>query len=208
MKINLPKLKWIMLFVLILIFATISIFVVKNKDIYIDKYVYNFISKFISVKLTNIIKLLTHLGSAKVVIPISIIPLYLFKDSKYGKLMILNLVLITIINIVFKNIFGRPRPEDIFLIKESGYSFPSGHSLTSMAVYGFIIYLISKSNLDKIKKIIINISLILIILVVGLSRIYLGVHFATDVIGGFSLSLIYLIIFTNIIEKKNVLEKI
>ena len=116
--------------------------------------------------------------------------------------MSLNLILITIFQLVLKNIFTRGRPIDINLIEEKGYSFPSGHSLTSMAFYGFIIYLISKSDLSKKIKILFITVLSIIILLVGLTRIYLGVHYATDVIGGFTFSLIYIIIYTNIIKNK------
>ena len=116
--------------------------------------------------------------------------------------MTINLVCITILQIVLKNIFARVRPVDINLIEETGYSFPSGHSLTAFAFYGFIIYLIYKSNITKRRKIIFTTMFSLFIFIVGLSRVYLGVHFFTDVVGAFTFSLAYLIIYTHIINNK------
>ena len=106
------------------------------------------------------------------------------------------------INQVLKHIFLRARPVGIKLITESGFSFPSGHSMVGVAFYGYLIYLIIYSNLDKWKKTLFSSLLVLLILLIGISRIYLGVHFASDVIGGFALSLAYLIVFINFIYIK------
>ena len=87
------------------------------------------------------------------------------------------------------------------LITEKGYSFPSGHSMVSFAYYGLLIYLIYKYIDNKVLKYILIFILTTIILLVGLSRIYLGVHYTTDVLGGYIFGLLYLIIFINYIEK-------
>ena len=79
------------------------------------------------------------------------------------------------------------------MIIESGYSFPSGHSMVSMAYYGLIIYFIYKKIKDKRVRNVLMILIGFLILAIGFSRIYLGVHFASDVIGGFLISIIYLV---------------
>lgn len=195
-------LKWIICLISFIIFIVLSYLVLTQKDIYIDSLIYNFISKFISNNLTNSIKLLTLLGSALVVISIVIIVLIFFKNKRYGIYMAINLITITILQLILKSIFSRSRPIDINLIKESGYSFPSGHSLTVMALYGFIIYLIYISKLNRNSKTIFISLFSLIIFIVGLSRIYLGVHFFTDVIGAYTFSLSYLIIYISIIKNR------
>ncbi|MBR6690537.1 MAG: phosphatase PAP2 family protein [Bacilli bacterium] len=193
-------LKWIICFISILIFIILGTLVLTKKDIYLDSIIYNFISKYISNDLTFVIKNLTHLASALIVILITILVLVFHKNKKYGLFMALDLIIITILQYILKFTFMRVRPLNINLIEETGYSFPSGHSLTAMAFYGLIIYYIYTSKLSKKSKSIYITLFSIIILIVGLSRIYLGVHFFTDVLGAFSFSLAFLIIYTNIIK--------
>ena len=194
-------LKWIICIISFLIFLFLGYLVLTKKDIYLDKCVYNFISPFIYNNLTSIIKYLTRIGSALIVISVTICALIFIKNKKYGLFMAIDLIAITIVQLIAKNIFSRTRPVDINLITETGYSFPSGHSLTAMAFYGLIIYFIYKSDLRKRSKMIYIIMFLSFIVVIGLSRIYLGVHYFTDVLGGFTLSISYLIVYTSIIKK-------
>lgn len=197
--------KWFICFLCLGLFISLSVLVLSRNDIYLDSFVYGIISKFINPNLTNIIKYLTYIGSAVAVISITVFTLIYFKDKKYGLFMSLDLICITIIQLILKNIFSRGRPVDINLIEETGYSFPSGHSLTSMAFYGFIIYLIYNSKLNSRSKKIFITMFIILILTTGVSRIYLGVHYFTDVIGGFTFSISYLIIYTHILKKLHAL---
>lgn len=195
-------LKWIICFTCLIIFAILGILVKTKNDIYLDEVVYNFISRHISDNLTYIIRNLTHFASSIIVILITICVIIFFKNRKYGLFMTLNLIIITIFQYALKYLFARTRPVEINLIEESGYSFPSGHSLTAMAFYGFIIYLVYTSSLNKKSKSIFITLFSLLILVVGFSRIYLGVHFFTDVVGAFCFSLAFLIIYISIIKER------
>jgi len=149
--------------------------------------------------LTKIFNLITKLGNWYIFIIITLLFL-IFKDKKSFKYISINLMLVTLINQLLKILFQRPRPE-LNMIAATGYSFPSGHSMVSMAFYGFLIYLILKSKHTKLDKIISTIILLFIILGIGFSRVYLGAHYMTDVLAGFTLAIIYLSIFTTIIEK-------
>ena len=105
-----------------------------------------------------------------------------------------------LLNHIFKKIVQRPRPTGYRLIEEDGYSFPSGHSMISAAFYGFFIYLIFKNVKNKYLKWG-SISLLsLLICLIGISRIYLGVHYTSDVMAGFVISISYLVIFTSIVN--------
>ena len=88
------------------------------------------------------------------------------------------------------------------LVKETGYSFPSGHSMAAISFYAFIIYLVFNSKLNKILKYIISIILSLLIVLIGISRVYLGVHNISDVIGAFMISFALLMFTTGFINKK------
>ena len=197
------KIRYSIFIICLIIFILLSILVINKRDFIVDSFIYGSIENFINKKTTSIVKVLTYLGSVYPFILIIVLSLFL-KDKKYFKYLSINLILITILNITMKSLFTRPRPLDISLVEQNGYSFPSGHSLTSMAFYGLLIYFVTTSNLSKRLKITLNTILSLLILIVGLSRIYLGVHYFTDVLGGFSLAIIYLIIFISVLENKKV----
>ena len=110
-------------------------------------------------------------------------------------------MIITILNQLLKRILQRPRPTEYRIIEETGYSFPSGHSMISMAFYGYLIYLIYKYAKNKYIKWISIVLLSILICTIGISRIYLGVHYTSDVLGGFLISISYLIIYISAVNK-------
>ena len=194
--------KWVIMVIFLILFSIFAYKIVMDKSIYIDKSVYDFIcDNFMSERMTNIVKILTSLGSALVVIILTIVLFMAIKNKRIAVSIVINLIVITILNNLIKIIFLRPRPNVNNLILESGYSFPSGHSSTGMAFYGYLIYLIYKYVNNKKIKISLIIFLSLVIVAIGLSRIYLGVHYASDVLGGFLLAIVYLIIFITITNK-------
>ena len=155
----------------------------------------------INDKFTNIVKVITNITSPLVVIITAFILIIFIKNKKIKISLAINLIGITIINNLLKVIIARPRPDINRLVDETGYSFPSGHSITSMVFYGYLIYLIYKYVDNRKVKIPLMIFLVLLIPVIGLSRIYLGVHYTSDVVGGFLLGAVYLILFINISNK-------
>lgn len=132
---------------------------------------------------------------------ITLILIIAIKNKKIKIAIALNIIIEPILNTTLKNIFARPRPIDYRLIEETGYSFPSGHSMASMAFYGLLIYLIYKNVKNKYLKWTLILVLSVLIILIGFSRIYLGVHYTSDVLGGFLISLSYLIIYTNCIKE-------
>lgn len=184
------------------IFITYAIF--SDKINYLDSLVHSYILGIRNDNLTNILLTITNISSAYALIVLSIILLIIIKEKKIPLLISLNLICSYSLNAIAKLIFTRPRPIGINLIEEAGFSYPSGHSMVSMAYFGFIAYLIYKKQTSKLIKTILIVSLIITILLIGFSRIYLGVHYLSDVIGGFLLSIIYLMIYIKNInlEKK------
>ena len=169
-----------------------------------DLSIYNFIYGFNSPGLTMFMRVISSLGSAIVIITALLCIFLLFKDKKIF-LQFFTLTIVTkVINHIIKIIVKRERPNVLTSISvESGYSFPSAHTMISTVFYGFIIYLIMKNVKNKKIKNISIISLFIIIFLIGISRIYLGVHYATDVIFGFLFGFIILFIFINLIYKKS-----
>lgn len=191
--------KWIILFICIIIFFAILEDIFEYEKLTMDVIIYEIIVlKLRTNVLTNIMSVITNLGGAYVLILITILSFVVIKNKRIGILISTNLVVITILNLVLKSIIQRPRPEGYRLIMESGYSFPSGHSMVSMAFYGLIIYLIWKKMRYKPLKYILCTLLSLLVILIGISRIYLGVHYASDVVGGFIISIAYLIVFVTV----------
>ena len=172
----------------------VTVILITNDNKYFDNYIIN-LFKYKSDILTNIMKIITFLGSALSIILLTVLLIIVVKGKRNKILILINVIVTTLLNQLLKNVFQRGRPIDS-IIEESGYSFPSGHSMVSMAFYGFLIYLLYKSNI-KYKGLIVGLLSVLIVLI-GISRIYLGVHYPTDVIGGFTLSLSYLLLFIDI----------
>ena len=202
---------WIIFFICIVVFLVLAEDVFTHEIMNGDIIGYNLVSKYlIKTNITPIVKYITWFGSATYLILISLLS-FILKNKKISICILSNLIIITILNQLLKFIFERPRPTEYRIITETGYSFPSGHSMVSMAFYGFIIYLIYKNINNKyIKWILISI-LSLLIISVGISRIYLGVHYTSDFLAGFLISISYLIIYIKytkrIIDKDSSYER-
>lgn len=181
--------------------------VFENEIFNFDNYVYNHIALVISPKITMFLKLITYLGSSATVITICILSFLIIKNKLYAKLMTLNLVIIYVLNTIIKNVVSRPRPTGHRLVDASGYSFPSGHSMTSMAFYGLIIFIVYRYIKNRYIKWTLIMLLSLLIVLIGVSRIYLGVHYASDVAVGFCISISYLILYINILKRNKIFVK-
>lgn len=156
----------------------------------IDWFVYHLVQNLKCDFMTSFFKLCSNLGSTWFYV-ILVLLLVVFKNKKDIWVGI-HLLIIQGINRFIKALVKRARPPQIYhLVKETNYSFPSGHSMSAMAGYGLLIIEVQKSSLKY--KTIIKVFLAIMIFLIGLSRIYLGVHYFSDVIGGFLLSLSYLL---------------
>lgn len=194
--------KWIVLFICLVGFIAIAEDVFNKEIMEADIIGYNLVSTIlISDAVTPIAKFITNFGGAICLISLSIALFIIIKNKKIGLSIILNLGFATTLNLILKNILQRPRPTQYRLIDETGYSFPSGHSMVSMAFYGFLIYLIYKKVENKYMKWTLISVLSILICLIGISRIYLGVHYTSDVLAGFLMAISYLIIYSSIISK-------
>ncbi len=183
------------------IFIVITILFKTNNIAAFDNKIYQLITSYKNDYLTTFFKLITFLCSPFFIATLTIILLFCLKKEKIGLKIAINVIICTILNQVLKNLFRRPRPVGISLIKENGFSFPSGHSMVSLGFYGFIIYILNNSKESKTKKTVLSILLSFLILLIGVSRIYLGVHYASDVLAAYAISLVHLTIYTKYYKK-------
>ena len=199
--------RWMLLFICLIGFLALAEEVFHQEIMNGDIVGYDIVSKLFKFNVsTPIAKFITNFGGAIFVISLTTILFFVIKDKKIGISIIANLGIVTILNQIIKFIMQRPRPTEFRIIEETGYSFPSGHSMVSLAFYGYLVYLIYKYINNKHLKRTLIIILSILICVIGVSRIYLGVHYTSDVLGGFLISLAYLIIYIELVNKF-VLEK-
>lgn len=183
--------KYYIPFTLLVLFIINSLLVVNNKYNVIDKNVHDFVIKFSSETMTKLMKIFTFLGSTPFIIGLCIlifIILMILKKKDYAFKCAGILVISTLLNNIVKVIIRRPRPEYITVI-ENTFSYPSGHTMASVTLYGFLIYYLFKTKISKSYKILFSILLGIIPFVVAISRIYLGAHYFSDVFGAMLLSL-------------------
>lgn len=198
--------RMIIIFVLSILFILLSLSIVFNLTTSFDTIMYNLITFKMNNLITSIYKVITFFGSTLFIILLCVFFLILFiilKKKNYGLIITSVLVISTIFNNLIKVIICRERPDVLKLVVENTFSYPSGHTMASVSMYGILMYLVLKSNMNKKLKITLSIILGILPIIIGMSRIYLGAHFATDIIGGFVLSIILLLIETYIIDKKN-----
>ena len=184
------------------IFTLLAILIVTNNIMWFDDAIYGIIEKLRCNTMTIIFKGITLLCETETILILLALILIFMKKKKIASFIVINTGLCVLVNQIAKRIFRRARPIGVALIEQGGFSFPSGHSMVALAFYGYIIYLIRKSKLSKIQKNISTIILGLIIVLVGISRIYLGVHFASDVLAAYCLSTAFLVIIMYIERKK------
>lgn len=174
----------------LVIFTTILVLVTLNLTQSFDNGIYTLTAKIMNPLLTPFVILITLLGNPLTVIAIMAYLIYILRKNKNYYLPLIDALLTSyLVNTLIKVLVARPRPEVLKLIEQDGYSFPSGHAMNSMAIYFMLFLLINHYMKKSVKKTILLITTMILPILIGLSRIYVGVHYATDVIAGWVLGL-------------------
>lgn len=207
------KAKWItlrLILALALFFITIFVFVAIADEIVLehesnfDQAISNYIHSWVSPATTQLMKTITFFGSSSFLFPAYIILILLYILRKKSMLA-LDITMIglssTGILFLFKDIFKRHRPLDPLISNVTGFSFPSGHSFSSFTFFGLLIYIVWRTEIKKYWKIIIAILLTAFAAMIAFSRVYLRVHFPSDVVAGFCLSVTWLMLSLWILHK-------
>lgn len=176
----------------IIIFSLVAYLMEIEKLISFDSLIIAFVQGFETEFLTAIMKFFSFIGSTVSVIIISIgSALYLYYVLRHRReLILLAITMIgsTLLNILLKSIFQRARPEINQIVFEEGFSFPSGHSMAAFSLYGILTFLLWRHIKTRIGRGLLLTINSLMILLIGLSRIYLGVHYPSDVIAAYAAS--------------------
>ncbi|MCE4047370.1 MULTISPECIES: phosphatase PAP2 family protein [Bacillaceae] len=199
---------------IVVLFIVMFIFVASRiqgaEIIAFDQVIIDYIQSFESDATTEWTVILTDLGSIKfiaVAVVVGTVLLCLYRKFSLAAFLICAPALGGLLNKFLKWIFKRERPDILPLITEHGYSFPSGHSMGSLIFYGSAAYVFLHIWKTAGKKAATIIIACLVILMIGISRIYLGVHYPTDVVGGFAVGfaflLVCILVFRYYEERKN-----
>jgi len=198
---------------LTLIFIYIFFVIVRNyigqdRLVQFDLRVINLFSMVRNPKLNQQMLFVTYLAKGEVItvgLIISSVLLFLYKRWRILATLLISVIGGEFFVWIIKNIVERPRPPlTNALMDESTYSLPSGHTFVAIAFYGLLVYFVIQSGKNKFIKIISLITGITLIILVGISRIYLGTHWPSDVFAGIAVGLAWLtIIITSLkIRKK------
>lgn len=152
-------------------------------------------------RLNEIVLAFTHVGDAKVLAGLCLLGaifLFIMKQWRISMLLIGSILVSYGLNLLVKSMFQRERPQDFRLLDEDGYSFPSGNAMVGTTFYLFAAVLLYQRYQ---KRWILVIGAILPFLL-GLSRVYVGVHYPSDILAGFALGIVIVIILTKLTDKR------
>lgn len=194
------RLCFISIAILIVLFLIIKNIDVYNKIISFDYKVISFIESFQNNGTTKIMKIFTCLGEWYTPITIIVFMFIFIKNKLSSELIAVNYVFSALVALITKLLILRPRPSLALIKIPKTFSFPSGHTLTGIVFYILLGYILTYKK-DKTTKVFVIIFFALISLLIAFSRIYLGVHYFSDVVGGLLLSIPCLIIGVNILNR-------
>lgn len=172
----------------LIVFCIIAYFVATENTAGFDDPLRQFVYSLRMDGLNTLLEGITYLGNWQSIVMVSLLLLAYDKTRiPYGVLGATAAIAETLLNKGLKSVFARMRPDDVItLIDQGGYAFPSGHSAASMAFYGMLLFLVQTRMEDRKKANTLSVVLVLLIALIGPSRIYLGVHYPTDVLAGWA----------------------
>jgi len=189
----------------IYVFSDITYNIIWKEEVKTDLAVFKFLSEhIINPPLTEFMKRFTYLASAPFlqVGYLGLIVLFLFRKN-YRRVLEIFAIGISgmLLNLAMKVSFHRLRPPDPLVEPLKSFSYPSGHANSAFIFYGLLIFLIWKSNFPHPYKTICCSLLLILAIAIGFSRIYLRVHYFSDVISGFAIGFAWLLLLIWIMEK-------
>ncbi len=194
------RIELIVLIGLMISIFVLSYLVVNNHTEMIDDLVYTSITAIYSSSIMLAAQILSALGSPSVILAFSLIILVFFKDRNRKIMIITHTGLIYFFTIAFQNFIMRPLPAHMHLIKVVGFSFPSEYVSLATIFYGTVVLYLLKGIKQKYLRTIVVFGYSILIILIGLARIYTGANYATDVIAGFGLAIMSYIIMRFILD--------
>jgi undecaprenyl-diphosphatase len=195
--------RWLLLSAFLLLFFIVwLVFIAGN--ITPDEKVFNLVGPHITPGRTKFMKAVAFLGNYKFLIPANLllIAFLIIRKNKWSAITAASVALSSVgMMSLLKNLIRRQRPSNQLVEGITNFSFPSGHAFMSIAFYGFLIWWSITNIKNKLQQRLLISFLLFLILIIGFSRIYLRVHYTTDVLAGFCIGIIWLIIVLSVLNK-------
>lgn len=185
------------------IYLVRRVFFLKNNEF--DQFVFDALQPFVNEANNSLMQFITFLGKHDFLIPANLVLIAYFLFIKKHRWYSIKIPAIAISSLllmfVLKYSFGRVRPPIPLLEEARGLSFPSGHALMAVTFYGLLGFIVWETVKNKVLKWSIMICLVVLILLIGFSRIYLRVHYTSDVIAGYCMGILWLVISITIVKR-------
>lgn len=170
----------------------------KHDMLAFDSAIISYVQGLETPTLTDVMKIFTFIGSGNAIMVITIVVMiFLFVVLHHRIELVFFAIVVAVsgeLNGMLKDLFHRARPDFHRLIEIGGYSFPSGHAMEAMTVYGALAFLLWRHTSTHLGRTILIILSTIMIFMIGISRVYLGVHYPSDIIGGYFASIVWLTI--------------
>jgi undecaprenyl-diphosphatase len=178
------------------LFGLIADEMVLENENHLDKVAFADLKSITNPATTKVMVVITFFGSSYFLFPAYIVLILYFLFLKKNRRLSWNITAVaitsTIILFSLKAIFHRHRPLDPLVQNVNGFSFPSGHSFSSFTLFGLLIYILWTHQMNPVLRWILTALFFLFACAIAFSRVYLHVHYASDVIAGFCLCLVWL----------------
>lgn len=178
-------------------FISVAEMVFANDKMNFDISVFDFLARHVNDSNTSVMQVFSFLGAHKFLIPANIVLIayFVIKKHRWYSIKVPVVALSSLLLMFFlKYLFHRERPMSPLLAGAMGFSFPSGHALMSTTFYGLLIFIVYESVKNKFIKWGLIAALCILVLFIGISRVYLRVHYASDVIAGFCVGVTWLLL--------------
>lgn len=206
--VNMKEKGFIPLFSSLMILYVLIVFwiyeIKRGKIPFVDEWTGKYVESFANTFIYDSFWTVTHLGSKAFLIPFTVIVALvlwvLCKDWLVALFFSGGTLISHLLNMLIKNIVARERPGISIEANAEGFSFPSGHSMITMVCYGLLMYFLIRTVESKRVSLLIQVAFALLIFLIGTSRYIINVHFATDIIAGFTIGFTLLILFIYLFE--------
>lgn len=189
----------------IMVFYFLARDILQGQNLTLDAVAFTFTDYLTTNTFTTVITVITFFASRNFITAAALTLIFYFLFVRKHKWYSLRVPVIALgsilLNLILKFFFNRPRPLLPHLVPSSGLSFPSGHAMVSASFYGLLIYLVHRHVTHKIWRIVLIILLAIFILLIGFSRVYLHVHYASDVLAGWAAGLLWVMLAIHLLER-------